>query len=79
MKVWAIFSIENEYNQPKNNLVKLYKNKPTMQQLDSWWQGYVSEEYSKFGLLHHMLTGSEIRFTPYGASYRLQEIDMECN
>lgn len=74
MKVWAIFSIENEYNQPKNNLVRLYKNKPTVRQLNAWWCEYVDEGYNKQELLKQLVSGESVRFHPYGAEYRIEEV-----
>ena len=79
MKVWAIFSIENEYDQPDNNLEKLFKNKPTIEKLSEWYQGYVDEDdgYDKEDRLEQMLAGQEIRFTKMGADYRLEEVEVE--
>lgn len=79
MKVWAIFSIENEYNQPENNLEKLFKDKPTKEKLNNWYQGYVDEVagYTKNDRLEQMLSGQEVRFTKMGADYRLEEVEVE--
>lgn len=78
MKVWAIFSIENEYNQPENNLEKLFKDKPTMKELNEWYQGHVDEDdgYKKEDRFEQMLDGEEIRFTKMGADYRLEEVEV---
>jgi len=76
MKVWAIFSIENEYNQPENNLVKLYKEKPTVGQLNDWWGGYVDDEYDKQELLRQLVSGASVRFNPFGAYYRIEELEV---
>lgn len=79
MKVWAVFSIENEYDQPENNLEKLFKDKPTKEQLNKWYQGYVDEVegYTKDDRFEQMLVGQEVRFTKMGADYRLEEVEVE--
>lgn len=76
MKVWAIFSIENEYNQPKNNLIRLYKEKPTVRQLNTWWCEYVDERYDKQELLKQLVSGKSVRFNQYGAEYRIEEVEV---
>ncbi|MDM8212805.1 hypothetical protein QUW13_02810 [Enterococcus hirae] len=81
MKIWAIFSVDNEYDQPENNLVKLFKNKPDFSDLFGWWTGSVEEHagYNKADCIHQMLEGVPIRFTTYGTEYRLEEVEVEVN
>lgn len=33
MKIWCAFSVENNYDQPDNNLVCWWEDKPTLEQL----------------------------------------------
>lgn len=33
MEIWCLFNIYNEYNQPENNLVAWWENKPNIYQL----------------------------------------------
>ena len=33
MKIWCLFSVDNDYNQPPNNLVAWWMQKPTREQL----------------------------------------------
>lgn len=81
MKVWAIFSIANEYYQPENNLEKLFLNKPSFQELFDWWEGYVDEEnhYDKRDRIKAMLEGEDVRFTKMGGHYRIEEVDVQVN
>ena len=34
-KIWCLFHIENDYNQPKNNLIFWWSHKPTAQNIAS--------------------------------------------
>lgn len=78
MKVWAIFSIENDYNQPDNNLVVLYKNKPNFEQLFKRFSRQRElgelEEYEIVGIVG-MLSGNTYDFC--GAEYRLEEVEVK--
>jgi len=77
MKVWAIFSIANNYDQPDNNLEKLYRNKPTFEQLLIFLHGETPiaelEEYQLIDLVN-MLQGKETEFK--SDSYRLEEVEV---
>lgn len=77
-KVWAIFSTANEYNQPRNNLVKLFQTKPTIERLLEWYQGYVEEAEgdTKRDRMEQLLNGEEVTFYSYGDYYRLEEVDV---
>lgn len=33
MKIWCLFSVENNYDQPDNNLVRWWSQKPTIETL----------------------------------------------
>lgn len=33
MKIWALTSVDNDYNQPPNNLVAWWSTKPTLEQV----------------------------------------------
>ena len=77
MKVWAIFSIDNDYNQPDNNLVALYKEKPTFEQLLKRFYDSSElrdlEEYEIIGIVG-LLSGKEYNFC--SVRYRLEEVEV---
>lgn len=76
MKVWGVFSVENEYYQPRNNLVILYEQKPSFEQLkDLLFVGREIEELSEDELIWTVdLLRGEVSF--YGTEYRLEEIEI---
>lgn len=75
MKIWALFSIENEYNQPPNNLIKLYNQKPHFNDLKKVF--LEMEPFSKFRAedIGNVLRGNETRIG--NADYRLEQIEIE--
>lgn len=78
MNVWAIFSIDNDYNQPDNNLNKLYKNKPTIIQLSNYFfdtEDIGSLEENLILFLSSLLKGEEKGFQH--VNYRLEQVEVE--
>lgn len=78
MTVWAILSIENNYDQPDNNLEKLYKNKPTIEQLKTFFfeDSPIEElEEDHIFFLVDILKGKESRFS--NTDYRIEKIEVE--
>lgn len=76
MKVWALFSIENEYDQPDNNLEGLFHHKPTFEELAKFVTGKTLTELSESGLIKvvEILKGEA---TVWGSfQYRLREIEV---
>lgn len=46
MEIYALFSVENNYDQPDNNLVELYEEKPSVNYLlDKLYSKFYREEY----------------------------------
>lgn len=74
-KVWAVFSITDEYYQPDNNLVILYKQKPSFEQLvDLLFKGRKIEELSEDELIWTVdLLRGKVEF--YGIEFRLEEVE----
>jgi len=70
-KICVLFSIDNEYNQPENNLVAWWYSKPSFEMLAEAIGVIVDKEKgdSKIGSI---LRGLEIRVN--GANYRLRKI-----
>lgn len=75
MKVWALFSIENQYYQPDNNLEKLFVQKPTLEVLMKQIIGTTDlndmREMDIIALVE-ILKGNEGRINGY--DYRIEEV-----
>ncbi len=75
MKVWALFSIENQYYQPDNNLEKLFVQKPTLEVLMKQIIGTTDlndmREMDIIALVE-ILKGNEGRIDGY--DYRIEEV-----
>lgn len=78
MKVWAIFSIENQYYQPENNLEKLYKSKPSYEQLVDFFFSQTENLTEQEDMdIRRILSGEEVRpLNEYGADYRIEEVEV---
>lgn len=74
MKVWALFSIENQYYQPDNNLEGLFQQKPTFEELAKFITGQTLTELNETNLIKmvEILKGQSLRYGDY--EYRLREI-----
>lgn len=77
MKVYAIFSIAHTYDQPDNNLEKLYNAKPNFTQLVEFFFEQPIEELADEDILFiaSILRGESALFR--GDSYRLEEVEVE--
>lgn len=77
MKVWALFSIENQYYQPDNNLEKLFMQKPTFEVLMKQIIGTTNlndmHEMDIIALVE-ILKGNEGRIDGY--DYRIEEVEV---
>ena len=67
MTVWCLFSVENDYNQPRNDLCCLWIEKPTAEKLSKCFNPNPTEER-----LEKLLQGYELRIN--GADYRIEEV-----
>lgn len=76
MKVWAIFRIANQYDQPDNDLVQLYANKPKFEQLLELFFSDTElsdiDENSIIAIVG-MLKGERVHI--YNNEHRLEEIE----
>jgi len=71
MKIWAMFSIYNDYDQPENNLEVWWKNKPSFKELGKALGITVNMDKGNANI-GRLLKGQEVRIG--GADYRLEEI-----
>jgi hypothetical protein len=71
-KIWVVFSIANEYDQPTNNLVAWWGEKPAIDKLALALD--IDFDRTKGSpVLGKLLTGKEVRYS--GCDYRLEEIE----
>jgi len=66
--IWTLLSIDNEYNQPDNNLVAWWENKPSFKALANTL-GISYIEAKGDSTVGKILNGKEVRI--YNADYRL--------
>jgi len=78
MKVWAIFSIANNYDQPDNNLEKLYKEKPTFEALlNFFYEGKTISDLDEYLIIGLVGILKEERVDMLGGEYRLELVEVE--
>lgn len=63
-KIWCIFSVANNYDQPKYNLEIAFSEKPTYKQLKKYFNSEIAEVINK----------DAVRFSD--VDYRLEEIEI---
>lgn len=67
--IWCLFSVENEYNQPENNLVAWWNDKPTIEMILSKIGGNIHCDRDVVAAAH-IYSGTGARH--YNLDYRLQ-------
>ena len=74
MKIWCLFSVDNNYDQPPNNLVCWWKEKPTIEQVAGGMSiAFPSKEDEKTLAVVNVWGGKGAR--DFNTDYRLEEID----
>lgn len=80
MKVYAIFSIANNYDQPENNLEILFQNKPNFENLKTFFFDQLSIDElrdSDIMFLVDLMRGKSVRLD--GTEYRIEEVTVIVN
>ena len=85
MKVYAIFSIANNYDQPENNLEILFQNKPNFENLKTFFFDQLSIDElsidelrnSDIMFLVDLMRGKSVRLD--GTEYRIEELPVIAN
>ena len=72
MKIWVLFSIANEYDQPNNNLEAWWVNKPSFDDLARALNLQVDKKQGSADV-GRILKGDQVRIGE--ADYRLREIE----
>jgi len=73
MKIWCLFSIDNEYDQPPNNLVCWWQKKPSIETLAKTLEVELGGSDELTVKLVNIWTGKEARFV--NTDYRLEEVE----
>lgn len=75
MKIFALFSIENNYDQPRNNLVGWWTTKPTFDQLAKavGFAGFPCTDDPSTLMIVNLWQGLEQQ-DDHATSYRLEEL-----
>ena len=69
--IWVLFSVQNDYNQPENNLEAWWIDKPTIHNVvEILGAARDSDAYKTARLI---VEGSDIRYA--GVDYRLQQVE----
>lgn len=71
IKIWVLFSIENEYDQPRNNMVAWWWAKPTFQILANVMKILFNKEKGN-AIIGRIFKGEKVRHN--NADFRLREI-----
>lgn len=80
MKVYAIFSIANNYDQPENNLEILFQNKPNFENLLTFFFEQPSIDAlrdSDIMFLVDLMRGKSVRLDD--TEYRIEEVSVIAN
>ena len=80
MKVYAIFSIANNYDQPENNLEILFQNKPNFESLRTFFFDQLSIDElrdSDIMFLVDLMRGKSVRLVY--TEYRIEEVTVVVN
>lgn len=76
MKIWCLFSVENNYDQPENNLVSWWQNKPTIETLTTFVGICLGKSNDEAIVqLVNLWSKGDCRHPLYGTIYRLEEVE----
>jgi len=74
--IWCLFSIENNYDQPDNNLCRFWFSRPSIETLASYLLGTPIDKADDEDVVTvvDIWKGTQRQITLGGTSYRLQEV-----
>lgn len=72
--IWALFSIENQYNQPPYNLEVWYADMPPLEELFRFFNVNLADEDAVAKVVN-IFTGGDSRIG--NVDYRLQKVDVK--
>lgn len=78
-QVWVLVQVDNEYNQPDNDLVAIFTAKPTLEELSSVFVGDFYESDAKDRALAILESPILTSSKPGGYTYTLKEWDIHVN
>ena len=70
--MYALYSIDNQYYQPDNNLVALYQEKPSLEALGRLFGGFPSSTDERTLDIVNLWKETEVRIND--TNYRIEEI-----
>jgi hypothetical protein len=76
MKIWCLFSVDNNYDQPEHNLVCWWQQKPTLECLAEILVGGLGKAHDDqiVGVVG-IWTGNDDRVPGDDTAYRLEEVN----
>lgn len=75
LSIWCLFSVENNYDQPDNNLVRWWATKPSIEALGQFMALPIDKvEDEEVAKIVDLWRGQPTRFKLGGTNYRLQEV-----
>jgi hypothetical protein len=75
MKIWCLFSVDNNYDQPEHNLVCWWQEKPTLECLFETLGHKLGEDDEVTVNVVNIWTGKDVQIYKSGTSYRLEEVE----
>jgi hypothetical protein len=75
MKIWCLFSVDNNYDQPNNNLVAWWQKKPTLECLFDTLEIKMGANDDHTVAVVKVWTGEFEQVGYGGTSYRLEEVN----
>lgn len=73
MKIWCVFSIDNNYDQPSNNLVGWFQQKPTVHKLAEFLKiNFSTATQEQILFVTGIWQGNEIRYNE--TNFRIEEV-----
>ncbi len=75
--IWALFSIDNNYDQPENNLIAWWKEKPSFDSLAKGlgFSGFPCCEDEMTLYVVNLWQGANKQIRPGGTEFRLEELE----
>lgn len=74
--IWCLFSIDNKYDQPRNNLECFWFEKPSFEQLSKGlgWASFTDLDDKSILYVVNLWKGAKAQYGLGGTSYRLEQV-----
>lgn len=74
-KIWCLFSVDCNYDQPDHNLTAWWAEKPSLEKLANFLGHTLGEDDETTVKIVNIWAGKRTSLTSYGPDYRLEEIE----